>query len=170
MVTLQKGGGNKRIYLAGVFIFENCRLINLKTPLKAKNKMTPLRFEPSTSTYKHDPTLTPLTVRLHRHIKYNVIIRLWYMDKAWRTKKEKCLVCRHEELFTVTYINLYSSGYKTQLILVFQCARVSRSLITSSLNCDMWPAVLPPVMMSDLDMLTIFYWSWIWHLCSYASS
>ena len=33
---IAKGGGNEKIYLAGVFIFENCRLINSKTPLKAK--------------------------------------------------------------------------------------------------------------------------------------
>ena len=33
---IAKGGGNQKIYLAGVFIFENCRLINSKTPLKAK--------------------------------------------------------------------------------------------------------------------------------------
>ena len=33
---IAKGGRNEKIYLAGVFIFENCRLINLKTPLKAK--------------------------------------------------------------------------------------------------------------------------------------
>ena len=31
-----KGGGNEKIYLAGVFIFENCRLINTKTLLKPK--------------------------------------------------------------------------------------------------------------------------------------
>ena len=30
-----KGGGNEKIYLAGVFIF---RLINSKTPLKAKKQ------------------------------------------------------------------------------------------------------------------------------------
>ena len=33
-------------------------------------------------------TLTPLTLRPHRHIIYNNIIRLWYMGKAQRTKKE----------------------------------------------------------------------------------